>query len=214
MKNKDNILFYFKTAAVLTIIASLTALMLAFVNEFTADRIAENLRTETNNAISELFAEGKSFEKLDTDFSLPITDIWRVIDTDGQDLGYCLFVTVKGFKEEISFVVGSDLAGQCIGIKILSSAETQGLGSRINETDYISQYLGKVTGLTLNNEIDAIAGATISSRALLEGVNAALAADIFKEENTAETTQEETAGSEESNETEGGISDGQTTDQP
>lgn len=214
MKNKDNIIFYFKTAAVLTIIASLTALLLAVVNGFTAGRIAENLRIETNNAITELFTDGKSFEKLDTEFSLPITDIWRVIDTDGQNLGYCLFVTVKGFKEEINLVVGADTTGQCIGIKILSSAETAGLGSLINETDYTSQYIGKVTGMTLNNEIDAIAGATISSRALLEGVNAALAAEIFKSKNTAETTQEETANSEKSNETERGISDGQTTDQP
>lgn len=214
MKNKDNIIFYFKTAAVLAIIASLTALMLAFVNGFTSDRIAENIRIQTDNAITELFTEGKSFEKLDTEFSLPVTGIWRVSDTDGQNLGYCLFVTVKGFKEEINFVVGADTAGQCIGIKILSSAETAGLGSLINETGYISQYIGKVTGMTLNNEIDAIAGATISSRALLEGVNAALAADIFASENTAGTTQEETADSAGSNETERGISDGQTTDQP
>lgn len=214
MKNKDNIIFYIKTAAVLTIIASLTALMLAVVNGFTANRIAENLRIETNNAITELFTDGKSFEEVEADFSLPITDIWRVTDTDGQNLGYCVFVTVKGFKEEIDFVVGADTTGRCVGIKILSSAETAGLGSLINEPDYISQYIGKVTGMTLNNDIDAISGATISSRALLDGVNTALAAKIFKSKNTAETTQGETANSEESNETEGSISDGQTTDQP
>lgn len=214
MKNKDNIIFYIKTAAVLTIIASLTALMLAVVNGFTANRIAENLRIETNNAITELFTDGKSFEEVEADFSLPITDIWRVTDTDGQNLGYCVFVTVKGFKEEIDFVVGADTTGRCVGIKILSSAETAGLGSLINEPDYISQYIGKVTGMTLNNDIDAISGATISSRALLDGVNTALAAEIFKSKNTAETTQGETANSEESNETEGSISDGQTTDQP
>ncbi len=211
MKN-NNIVFYFKTAAVLTVIASLTALMLSVVNGFTADRIAENLRIDTNNAIGEIFTEGKTFEKIDAEYTLPVTDIWRVADTGGQNIGYCVFVTVKGFKEEIKFVVGADTAGQCIGIKILSSSETAGLGSLINDAGYTAQYIGKAAGMTLNNEIDAISGATISSRALLEGVNAALASDIIKSEKTSAVSQDTAANGDETDGTEGGASDGQVTE--
>lgn len=213
MKN-NNIAFYFKTAAVLTVIASLTALMLAVVNGFTADRIAENLRTATNDAIAEIFTEGKTFEKIDSEYTLPVTDIWLVAGNDGKNIGYCIFVTVKGFKENIDFVVGADTAGKCIGIKIIASAETAGLGSLISDAGYTAQYIGKAAGMTLNNEIDAISGATISSRALLEGVNAALASDIIKSGNTSAVPQDTAANGNETDGTEGGASDGQVTEQP
>lgn len=206
--NKDNYKIYVKTAVVLALIASMTALMLAVVNGFTSERIKENFRLETNNAISELFADGKTFEKLDTEFKLPITEVWSVGGDEGHNLGYCLFVEVKGFKEEIVFVVGADTTGRCIGVKVLTSAETAGLGSLIIESDYLSQYIGKYKDLTLNNDIDAVTGATISSRALLEGVNAALAADIFE----PATTREETTAAQEAGDTEGGIFDEQVTD--
>lgn len=208
MEDKQNFIIYLKTAFILALIVSLTALMLAVVNGFTSKRIDENFRIETNNAISDLFTAGKTFEKIDADFRLPITEIWSVGGDEGQTLGYCMFVEVKGFKEEIIFVVGADTTGQCVGIKVLSSAETAGYGSIIAEPDYLYQYIGKYKGLTLNNDIDAVTGATISSRALLEGVNAALAASVFK----PITAQEEAMTAEETSDTEGGISDEQATD--
>lgn len=207
MKNKENLIFYFKTAAVLTIIASLTALMLAFVNALTADRIAENMKIKTNEAITNLFAEGKTFEKIEVEYKLPVTDIWSVNGEDGRNIGYCVFVTVIGFKEKIEIVVGADPAGKCVGIKILTSSETAGLGSLINEPDYMSQYIGKTKGMELNNEIDVISGATISSRAVLDGVNAALAVNIFDQ--VSETAMNETENNVEDDGTEGVVSDGQ-----
>lgn len=212
MQNKDNIKFYLKTAAVLTIIASMTALMMAVVNWLTAGRIAENLRTDTETAIADLFPGAESFEKLDIDLTLPVYDVWRVGGDGNQTSGYCIFAVVKGFKEEIDMIVGADTAGQCIGVKILSFSETRGLGSRISEAGYLEQYIGKAAGMTLDRDIDAVAGATISSRALLKGVNAALAVNIFGAVDT--TTKETAAITGETTGAEGGVSDEQVTVQP
>jgi electron transport complex protein RnfG len=221
MLNKDNIKFYLKTAAVLTIIASITALMMAVVNGLTAGRIADNLRADTETAMADLFPDAGSFEKLDISLTLPVTDVWRVAGNGNQTSGYCIFATVKGFKEEIDIIVGADTAGKCVGVKILSFAETRGLGSRISEAGYLEQYIGKVSGMTINHDVDAVAGATISSRALLEGVNAALSADKFGAADTAQTadsteavTKETAAITEETTAAEGGVSDEQVTNQP
>lgn len=194
MQKQNNIKFYLKTTAILTIIVSLTALLMAVVNGLTAGKIEENMRAAIENAITELFPGSANYEKLDAEFKLPVTDIWRVDD------GYCIFATVKGFKEDINIIVGADATGKCIGVKILSFAETQGLGSLIGEADYLSQYFGKTAGMILNHDIDAVTGATISSRALLEGVNAALAVDIFNTTETADVTAAETEEGETSNE--------------
>ncbi|MCI8388536.1 MAG: FMN-binding protein, partial [Clostridiales bacterium] len=64
--------------------------------------------------------------------------------------------------------------GQLAGIKIVSHAETPGLGSRVNDNEYLSQYNGLSGKLTISKDVDAISGSTISSKAVLAGVNSAL----------------------------------------
>lgn len=63
-----------------------------------------------------------------------------------------------------------------MGVEIVSLSETPGLGARVNNAEYLRQYVGKGSGLTIGKEISAISGATISSKAVLTGVNTAVAA--------------------------------------
>ena len=56
----------------------------------------------------------------------------------------------------------------------MSLSETPGLGSRVQEAAYLDQYKGQSGTLTLGEDVDAIAGATVSSRAVLNGVNRAV----------------------------------------
>jgi electron transport complex protein RnfG len=78
-------------------------------------------------------------------------------------------------------MVATQPSGEMLGVKIVSMSETPGLGSRVGADEHLSQYQGDFwyghdKDLTLGEDIDAISGATISSRAVNEGVNRALEA--------------------------------------
>jgi electron transport complex protein RnfG len=63
-----------------------------------------------------------------------------------------------------------------IGVEIISLSETPGLGSRVDDAEYLAQYSGMSVNKVpaLGEDVDAISGATISSRAVLSGVQKAL----------------------------------------
>ena len=88
-------------------------------------------------------------------------------------LGYCIEVAPSGFGGEISMMVGFEADRRIKGVSIVSLNETPGLGAKVKDSGYLSQYIGKEGALVLKQDVDAIAGATISSRAVLDGVNRA-----------------------------------------
>lgn len=97
--------------------------------------------------------------------------------------GYVVTVTSKeGYGGDIQFTVGFDMDGKVTGISMLSISETAGLGMKAKEKDFLNKYVGKAGGnFVVNkdnasgatNEIDAISGATVTTRAVTKGVNAA-----------------------------------------
>lgn len=98
-------------------------------------------------------------------------------------LGYAVTVTSKeGYGGDIKFTVGFNKEGIVTGVSILSISETAGLGMNAKEKSFLNKYVGKSGGNFvvdkdnkdgLPNEIDAISGATITTRAMTKGVNAA-----------------------------------------
>ena len=100
-----------------------------------------------------------------------------------QSVGYAITVTSKGgYGGDIKFTVGFLLDGTVTGISYLSIAETAGLGMEATNSSFIKEFVGKKGGSFvvdkdnskgLPNEIDAISGATITTRAITTGVNAA-----------------------------------------
>ena len=97
--------------------------------------------------------------------------------------GYVVTVTAKeGYGGDIQFTVGFDMEGTVTGVSMLSISETAGLGMKAKEAEFLNQYVGKSGGsFVVNkdnsagaaNEIDAISGATVTTRAVTKGVNAA-----------------------------------------
>ena len=97
--------------------------------------------------------------------------------------GYVVTVTAKeGYGGDIQFTVGFDMNGTVTGVSMLSISETAGLGMKAKEAEFLNQYVGKSGGsFVVNkdnsagaaNEIDAISGATVTTRAVTKGVNAA-----------------------------------------
>lgn len=169
--------FIARIALILLAICGAVTLLLATVNYITKDRIAENKAEEMNLAIREIFPDCDSSEPIDAEVDAAVGGIYQVKKGD-QAIGYAVSVISSGFGGDIEMLVGIGAGGKIAGVQILSLSETPGVGSRVNDPDYLSGYCGKSGALVLKQDVDAVSGATISSRAVLAGVNAALGAKL------------------------------------
>lgn len=177
MKNTK---FIFKLAAILFAIAFVCTLLLVLCNALTKDRIAQ-LKTESETAAkTEVLKGAKEFEPAKAEGA---EESYIGKDAEGNTVGYCFKVEPSGFGGKITVMVGVTTDGKVSGVKITNMSETPGLGAKASEGNWLSQYNGKTDGISVvkggnakDNEINAISGATITSKAVTEGVNAALKA--------------------------------------
>lgn len=153
-----------RLGGILCMITLIITLALAGANYLTKDRIADN------NIQKEIMARR---EVIDADSFDPLTKSIYAAKKAGKTQGYCVNVAPKGYGGDIRMIVGVDTEGTVTGVKIISHSETAGLGARVRESTFIDQFKGK-TSAALGENIDAISGATVSSRAVTEGVNDAL----------------------------------------
>lgn len=112
-----------------------------------------------------------------------IDEVSIVADEDGMFAGFIILVTNKsGYGGDIQIAVGISLDYSIQGIAFLNINETAGLGMEAQDKEFLDQFLGKTvlqysytkTGSTSDSEIDAISGATITTSAVVDAVNAAL----------------------------------------
>ena len=169
-----------RIAAALMLICTLVAALLSFVYSATNEQYEQNMLNAKRAAIAALFdCETVETEALSTE-GFEVEELYRV-SKNGALLGFCANVKSAGFGGDIDMMVAMGPSGEMLGVKIVSMSETPGLGSRVGEDEHLSQYRGDFGygydgGLTLGEHVDAITGATISSRAVNEGVNRALEA--------------------------------------
>ncbi len=173
-KSNDSARFILSITLKLFIISTITALLLAGVNALTAERIAENSRAEKAAAISAIFPDATENEE--SDKTADGVQMLYLVKSGDDVIGYAASVAPNGFGGALDVMVGVNADGTVAGVKIVSHGETPGLGSRVNDDGYLSQYVGKSGSLAIGSNIDAITGSTISSKAVLAGVNAALGA--------------------------------------
>ena len=166
--------YFLGIAGVLTLICSVVALTLALVNALTKDKIEENTNNEKLLAVSRIFGE--------VDGVLPVegTDPEVIlVSKDGYAPGYCVTVKPQGYGGEIEMLVGVNPDRSVKGVEIISMSETPGVGSRVKSDEkFLPQFAGKSGPFEPGNGADAISGASISSRAVMDGVNAAVTADF------------------------------------
>ena len=103
----------------------------------------------------------------------------------GSTAGYAIKVVASGSQGKIEMMVGVDGEGTVTGVSIVKNAETAGIGSKVmtnmptaSGVGVLSQFEGKSAAdgvLTVGSNVDAISGATVSTRGVTNGVNAALA---------------------------------------
>lgn len=176
MKQESTVKYILRLTFTLLIICAVVAGLLAAVNAITAPIIAASKEAKTQAAI-EAVLPGGGQEAEFTDASGLISKVYR-----GEN-GYAVQVAPSGFGGAITMMVGVSPEGEVLGISIISHAETPGLGAvAAQNTDkgvaFREQFVGLMAGITIGdgeNQIDSLSGATISSQAIVDGVNAALA---------------------------------------
>lgn len=173
-----------KTTLPLLVICFVVALCLAFVNSMTKDTIIERAKSDAEIQRRQVMTQAKSFEEInewqDKDESGIIREAYAAYD--GQELvGYVFSAFPKGYGGEIKVTVGVGVDNIISGVKIGDNKETPGLGSKASEESFTRQYSGKeiqkefqvVKRVPSNDsEIEAISGATISTRAVTSAVQA------------------------------------------
>lgn len=176
MEKKFDVMYILRIAGVLFIICSVVALLLSAVNLLTHARIAENAQARMNESIALIYGDNITATVMKGEYSAPVSSIYEVYLEDGTKVGYAVYSVPTGFKGDIEMMVGVTLAGHCKSVEIISMSETPGLGTKAGDATFLDQYRNATGELVLEENIDAVAGATISSRAVNSGVNAALEA--------------------------------------
>jgi len=155
----------------LLIVAIVCSVVLSFVYSYTEPRIAETQAQLTLGGIKQVI-NAQEFVEI-----IPDT-LWKAVDSSGILTGIVFRVFPQGYGGPIPITVGLDLNGKITGVRIASAAEglkeTPGLGVKITEPEFKDQFIDKCAPeAQLKNdggEIDAITAATISSRAVCNGI--------------------------------------------
>ena len=174
MKTESTVKFVLRLSLTLLVITSLVALLLAGVNKITAPVITELNAAKTQQAIEAVLPGGGEAVEF------PETDL--VSKVYASDAGYAVEVTPIGFDNTVTMMVGIDQEGKVLGIDVVSHTETAGLGA-VSDADtpagiaFRQQFEGMSGSVAVSKDggsVDAITGATITSRAVCAGINAAL----------------------------------------
>lgn len=177
MKQESTAKYVLRLTLTLLIIAAIVAAALAFVNQITEPIIAKANQEKIMKAIEVVLPGG--YETEVQNFSDETGLVSKVYQ--GQN-GYAVEVTPAGFDNTITLMVGIDLEGNVLGISVVSHTETAGLGAVAAANNaagnaFRDQFIGKSGEVSVTKDggvIDAITGATVTSRAICDGVNAAL----------------------------------------
>lgn len=188
-----------KEAGILFTITLIAGLMLGFVYELTKEPIRIQEEKAVAQACQEVFPEAKEFQvlKYDPDEQLAeelaadgvkIGTVYNAVGADGVHMGYVLQSTSgEGYGGNITLYVGVTADGRLNGVSLLEISETPGLGMLAGDV-LVPQFRNKQvesftytkTGSRDDSEIDAISGATVTTKAVIGAVNGGLrvAADL------------------------------------
>lgn len=184
--------YIIKLTVTLLVTCVIVAAALGGVNAITADKIAATNWAKTVEAMKKVAPDATDFSE-----ALPLTDemvaaagsvtldsVYEA-QANGQGVGHAIKVVASGSQGKIEMMVGVDAEGAVTGVSIVKNSETSGIGSKVmtnmptaSGVGVLSQFEGKSAAdgtLSVGANVDAISGATVSTRGVTNGVNAALA---------------------------------------
>ena len=175
MKTESTVMYVLRLALILLAITSVVAAALAGINSVTAPIIEQLNAEKTQKAIEAVLPGGGD--------AVDFTDATGLVSVVYKgEAGYAVQVAPAGFDGAITMMVGIDFDGKVLGISVISHTETAGLGAVAAATtsageNFRGGFVGQSGSVAVTKdggEINAITGATITSRAVCVGVNAAL----------------------------------------
>ncbi len=158
---------------VLLLVSLLSGYLLSWLYGATRPRIDEQKKIEAARINREIFPEAASFSDVTSEDSMTFV---KVFNAEGNAVGRVFDIFPAGYGGPIEAKVGIDKELRVKGARILSHTETPGLGSKITGMGFLDQFKEKAgTSLYLKKDnpegtVDAITGATISSRAVADGI--------------------------------------------
>ena len=161
--------YILKLALILLLITAVVAGLLGFVNQLTADKIADNTAKKATAAMQTVLP-ADSYEPLDVTAE-GVSEAYKAPN------GYVIRLNAMGFGGAVDLMVGVDLNGSVTGISVISHSETASLGAECTRPDWQSQFIGATGNLQVTKDggtVDALTGATVTSRAITEAVNRAV----------------------------------------
>lgn len=186
-----------KDAMILFAITLVAGVLLGLVYDVTKAPIAEQNELAKQKAYKAVVADAENFKSIDytiedanqliaADFAADeVSDIVAGVK-GGEIVGYAITVVAHdGYAGDIKFSVGVSTTGEYLGTSVLSIGETAGLGMRVKtDPSFLNQFKNKTvekfnlvkdgTGSTSDDKIDSIGGSTVTSKAVTDGINAAL----------------------------------------
>lgn len=186
--------YIIKLTVTLLVTCVIVAAALGGVNAITEEKIEAINKEKTEIAMKAVVADPDNTtfsDKLDlTDEmvaaagSVTLDSVYEA-QVNGQSAGHAIKVVASGSQGKIEMMVGVDAEGTVTGVSIVKNSETSGIGSKVMTNmptaagvGVLSQFEGKSAAdgtLTVGANVDAISGATVSTRGVTNGVNAALA---------------------------------------
>ncbi len=164
------------TLLAITVVTSFLLSIVYTVTKPTIDALAEQTKQESMLAV---MADATEFSEVAYTETTGVIDV-QAAYSGTELLGYCVQVEpTTGFGGAISMMVGVSTDGTVTGVSVLSHEETAGLGTKAMTDEFLSQYIGRSGTLTVktgaDTDIEHISGATVTSSAITDGVNIALA---------------------------------------
>lgn len=175
-KFKSKIILY--PTAIMVAICIIVTLALSGTNLLTEKKI-EKINAKNEAAAMKSVINAKSYCEKVTDSG----SHYFVASNSDEVLGYIFKMTEKGYGGDVSVMIGIDTELKVIGVEVTDvSNETPGLGQNSKDAKFTKQFKGKSEPVkvkkfgtaTADNEIDAVASATITSTAVTNAVNNAL----------------------------------------
>ncbi len=181
-----------KLGIILLVITAVAATLLAVANNVTIDLIAAAQEKSNNEALKEVLSQSESFIPLDREKlneilseNKNVIDIYIGNGKTGEIVGYAIKTVSSGYGGELEVMTGISVDGEIAGMKVVSHSETPGLGANSTTPQFQNQFVGKSVTSKIavskstpkDNEIQAIAGATITSKSVSNAVNEAI--DVF-----------------------------------
>ncbi len=162
---------------VLTLVCVVCAFFLAYVYTAAEERIKANAQKAIDDAIARLSPNTSEIHEVSVEDGL----VYELYDGSGKFIGYAFTAKGQGYQGEIEMLVIADTAlAELEGIEVIDSVETPGLGAKINEKDFKKQFSGlNISGQIEcikdtpvgDSQIQAITGATVSSKAVVSILN-------------------------------------------